>query len=865
MEITKNRKLSLAKNENEEKVIKIAFSYDLDLIMKIRTIPGRKYHPMEKVWSAPIHIDTLRTLISWDFIIDENLHNFMEKVKYKSDKIIRFGIPDLKGKLYPFQIKGVSFIEEHNGRALVADQMGLGKTIEALGYIQLHRNKSPVLIVCPASLKFNWQNEIEKWLPDPSVEILSGTKIWEPKAEIVIINYDILSAWLAELKKIDVKILVFDECFMAGTKILTPSGEKNIEELKKGDFVYHATGIGKIENVQRRLTEKILKVTLSNKKTIFVTPNHPFFTEIGWTIAKNLKIGQKLFSNSNIFNILRQDTKLKYLNYEKLRMVWQRNITRKKQILQQILFSEMETFSTFLERDDETKNYTGKMERNSTKEINKSSGDKGENFKKNEEKQSNAQKRNKRKSKSIFQRIWTSYFNSKIERRKWKTITNCTKNIMGGIRSRLEIGIFNKDKHKKTINLPFLLQSRFGIAKQKNLDRDRWMESFIRRPKKIGYQKRKLFEDIRVERIEIYQPTSNGEPYSNIVYNLQVSGHPSYYAEGVLVHNCHKLKNSSTIRTKAAKKLAKNVPHIIALSGTPILNRPIEIYNTLYIIDNTLFPSYRYFAQQYCNYHFNGFGWNANGSSNTEELHQKLISTVMIRRLKKDVLPELPDKIFSFVPIELNNIDEYEDAEKDFISFVREQKGLEAAKRASNAIQFSKIEGLKQLAIKGKLDECITWIEDFLDTEDKLVVFAWHTKTIDILYEKFGKIAVKFDGKMNAIQIEQAKISFQTDLKIRLFIGQIATAGEGITLTAASNLAFVELPWTPGGLDQCIDRLHRIGQKDSVNVYYLLAKGTIEEKIAHLIDTKRQTFDSVLDGKITDSQSLITEIMKLYE
>ena len=77
-------------------------------------------------------------------------------------------------------------------------------------------------------------------------------------------------------------------------------------------------------------------------------------------------------------------------------------------------------------------------------------------------------------------------------------------------------------------------------------------------------------------------------------------------------------------------------------------------------------------------------------------------------------------------------------------------------------------------------------------------------------------------------------------------------------------MAFVELPWTPGGLDQCIDRLHRIGQKDSVNVYYLLAKGTIEEKIAHLIDTKRQTFDSVLDGKVTDSQSLITEIMKLY-
>jgi len=529
----------MAVNEKGERVIKIQFDYDLTTLFQVRSLPGRKYHPDWYYWSAPLQIETLNTLLHWQFTIDDSLQKYMEKVKNRSDKIVRDGIPDLKGTLFPFQTKGISFVEAHDGRALIADQMGLGKTIQAIGWMQLHRDKIPVVIVCPASLKFNWQNEIEKWMPDPSIEILSGTKTYLPQKDIIIINYDILFAWTDILKKINPKILIFDEV--------------------------------------------------------------------------------------------------------------------------------------------------------------------------------------------------------------------------------------------------------------------------------------------------------------------------------------HKTKSSKAQRTKASKKLAKNIPHIIALSGTPILNRPIEIYNALYIIDNTLFPNYRYFAQQYCNYHFNGFGWDANGASNVLELNQRLTSSVMIRRLKKDVLPELPDKMFSFVPIELKNQKEYAEAENDFIKFVREQKGLEAAKRANNAIQFAKIEGLKQLAGKGKLDDCITWIEDFLETEDKLVVFAWHTEIINTLLEKFSGKAVKFDGKMTATEKENSKNSFMTDEKIKLFIGQIATAGEGITLTVASNLAFIELPWTPGGLDQCIDRLHRIGQKECVNVHYLLAKDTIEERIAHLIDQKRQTFDAVLDGKETEQNSLLIEIMKLYE
>ena len=105
---------------------------------------------------------------------------------------------------------------------------------------------------------------------------------------------------------------------------------------------------------------------------------------------------------------------------------------------------------------------------------------------------------------------------------------------------------------------------------------------------------------------------------------------------------------------------------------------------------------------------------------------------------------------------------------------------------------------------------------------------------------------------------------FQNDKKTKLFIGNIKAAGVGITLTAASDVAFLELPWTPGELEQASDRVHRIGQKNSVSIYYLLAHETIEDKIATMIDKKRKVLDGILDGKNTENESLLTELLKQF-
>lgn len=333
----------------------------------------------------------------------------------------------------------------------------------------------------------------------------------------------------------------------------------------------------------------------------------------------------------------------------------------------------------------------------------------------------------------------------------------------------------------------------------------------------------------------------------------------------LITDECHYYKNNTANRTKAVMRLGKKIPHVIALSGTPIVNRPVEFYNALKLVDATLFPNHWNYVHKYCGAHHNGFGWDFSGATNTAELHQKLKASIMIRRLKSEVLTDLPDKIYSYVPFELSNEKEYKHAETDFIQYLRETKGNKAANHAESAKVLVEIEGLKQLAVKGKLPQALEWIHNFLENNGKLVLFAVHKLTIDAIMEEFKDIAVKIDGSVSMNDRDKAVTEFQTNDKIRLFVGNIKAAGVGLTLTAASNVAILELPWTPGELSQAIDRVHRIGQKDAVTAWYLLAAGTIEEKIATILDTKRGVLDSILDGQAPEESSLITELMNSFK
>jgi len=332
----------------------------------------------------------------------------------------------------------------------------------------------------------------------------------------------------------------------------------------------------------------------------------------------------------------------------------------------------------------------------------------------------------------------------------------------------------------------------------------------------------------------------------------------------VITDESHYYKEMRRKRSKAVKRLVRQVPNVIALTGTPVLNRPIEIYNAVNILNPKIFSTFLEFTHRYCDPKHNGYGWDYSGASNIEELHKILDEKVMIRRLKKDVLKDLPEKRYTSVPMELDNRKEYSNIENNFIDYVRRTKGDEAADKAKGAKILGQIEALKQAAIKGKMKQAIAWIKDFIDNGEKLVVFTTHTKTVNDLMTEFKGIAVKVDGSVRGQKREDAIDAFQNNPKIRLFIGNIRAAGVGLTLTAASNVAFLELPWTPGELVQAEDRVHRITQVHGVMIYYLLANQTIEEEIAKLLDSKRDVVTRVTDGTPPDKETILIHLMRKY-
>jgi SWI/SNF-related matrix-associated actin-dependent regulator 1 of chromatin subfamily A len=518
----------------EKDILKITFVYSPITVNQVKTLSGRKWHPASKYWSCPPSFENFEKLIEWGFNLNDRAQKAWDKLN-EAKNVQLDVIPGFE-KMYPFQLKGVEFIESKNGRALVGDEMGLGKTIQALGYLALHPELRPAVIVCPASLKLNWEKECYEWLGfGERVYIAQGTKIpdsWDSfrmenngDENIIIINYDILDSWIDFLSLMQPKVLILDEA--------------------------------------------------------------------------------------------------------------------------------------------------------------------------------------------------------------------------------------------------------------------------------------------------------------------------------------HYIKNTKAKRSKAVKKLAKKCQHVIGLTGTPIINRPIEFFAILNLLNPTEWNNRWSYAHKYCGAKHNGFGWDFNGSSNPDELNQALKRT-MIRRLKSEVLPELPAKIRTVIPLEITN-------RKEYNNMVNELDESD-----SPAIQLTRIEKLKQLVVEGKIKACINWITDFLESGEKLVVFATHKIVIHELFNSLGYyFPVKIDGSVSQLARQQAVEDFQNNPNCKLFIGNIKAAGVGLTLTAASSTCFLELGWTPGDHDQAEDRVHRIGQEsDSVNTYYLLGKDTIDMEIAELLDQKRKVLDSVLDGTVTEETNLLTELMK---
>lgn len=333
----------------------------------------------------------------------------------------------------------------------------------------------------------------------------------------------------------------------------------------------------------------------------------------------------------------------------------------------------------------------------------------------------------------------------------------------------------------------------------------------------------------------------------------------------IIIDETQYLMNTWTKRTKAALHVTDGVPNIIALSGTPLTNKPAELWPILKILLPDTYTEPRRFYHEFCGPKWTRWGWDFSGASNLDRLHKQLLSQCMIRYRKEDVLKDLPDKVWNTVPCELSDPDEYMDASRDFMGWIKKNLAHKA-KAVSKAEGLARIGYLLRLASRLKLKSVVEWSNRFLnETDEKLVLFAHHQKAVDVLMRRINCKKVKIDGSVANDKRQVFKDQFQKDPETRLFVGSSA-AREGLTLTAASECGIVEPPWVPGHLTQYSDRLHRIGQKNTVFVNLFVAMKTLEEDVYKLLRKKQEVVSAVLDGGETPADtSVYEELMKIIE
>lgn len=314
----------------------------------------------------------------------------------------------------------------------------------------------------------------------------------------------------------------------------------------------------------------------------------------------------------------------------------------------------------------------------------------------------------------------------------------------------------------------------------------------------------------------------------------------------------HFLKSEKALRTKMAKKITKRIEHIWGLTGTLTQNKPADLIQPFKIIRrfDDIFGDTLEFKFRYCNGKQTAYGFDDSGFSNLEELHELLRMGGYIRRNKRDVLEELPPLVEQTVDVPIVNLKEYRRAESDLLAYL-EKIDIEKANNAVNAPHLVMINTLKSLSVKGKLPFMQSYIKDWLEAneDEQLVVFGVHREPLQELAKYFKAPIIQ--GGVSADKKQQIVNEF-SQRKHRLLFANIQSAGTGTDglQDNCSNLFYIELPDKSTDLEQTNSRLERMGQKNSINITYLLSPDTIDVEMRETVKDK-----SLITGVVNRGQS----------
>lgn len=329
--------------------------------------------------------------------------------------------------------------------------------------------------------------------------------------------------------------------------------------------------------------------------------------------------------------------------------------------------------------------------------------------------------------------------------------------------------------------------------------------------------------------------------------------------KSVIIDESHKVKSTSTQQSKFCKGIASGKEYIILLTGTPVVNKPNDLVCQLGIMDRMIdFGGWKYFMSRYCS--------GPNGASNLKELNFMLWKNCFFRREKAKVLTQLPDKVRQVMTCDITNRKEYQDAERDLINYLKKYKEADDEKiqKSLKGEVMVKIGILKDITARGKLKEVVEFVKDFRENGKKIILFCNLHEIVDRLLAAFPS-AVCVTGRQNMEEKQASVDAFQKNPKTDIIICSIKAASAGITLTAASDVAFIELPWTYADCDQAESRAHRIGQKDSVNCYYLLGRQTIDQKLYRIIEAKKHISNAVLGAEDNIQTNIVDMMARMFD
>lgn len=311
--------------------------------------------------------------------------------------------------------------------------------------------------------------------------------------------------------------------------------------------------------------------------------------------------------------------------------------------------------------------------------------------------------------------------------------------------------------------------------------------------------------------------------------------------------------NPESKRSIAFRLLSKVIPECVCMSGTPARSRPAQFWTVLNIMMPAEFPNYYKYLYRYCDPKSTPWGMQFNGATHIQELHYKMMEC-LLRRTKEEVMRWLPPKTMGVVPLEIDD---------SLRKAYQEQENALYTSEVSELQQ--RVAELMRTAYSLKEKSLLRWVRDFLDAGNKLLLFAWHRDVVDLLVTELREYSpAKIYGGMSVASREESKQKFIQDENCRVLVANIQAGGVGIDglQKVCNHVAFAEFSHTPLDHRQAEDRLHRSGQDLPVTSYYLVAPGTVDDDSVEVLDDRAQMLDNALDGHKTADVNLIGEILE---